>query len=86
MTRKPEIKPYVEDDEPQTEEAVSNRAAIAQRYPALLVSGVVLPDGTFRTGHLDYVVTQWRNNPGLAELHFADDLAYIREAMPGELK
>lgn len=86
MTKKPDIKPYVEEDEPQAEEPRNTRAAIARRYPALLVSGVLLPDGTFRTGHLDYVVTQWRNNAAFAELHFADDLAYIREAMPEELK
>lgn len=89
MTKKPEDLntgklPAAQDFD--SEPPRGNRAAIARQFPGLIQSGVLLPSGDFRPGHLEHVVSQWRNNPALAEQHFADDLAYIRAAMPEALR
>lgn len=61
-------------------------ADIAARFPALLNSGVLLRDGSFRTGHLEQVLHEWRDNPTNCERVRADELAYIRAAMPEVLR
>lgn len=67
-------------------ETGSDLAVIARRYPSLLGGGVLLADGSFRPGHLEQVLREWQANPDYCERVRADELAYIREAMPEVLR
>lgn len=73
-TGKLEVKPY------------NALADIAARFPALIAGGVLLRDGSFRPGHLEQVLHEWHSNPANCERVRADELAYIRAAMPEVLR
>lgn len=87
MTKKQQpIEPDVDAlAEPQDYDSVPppvDKANLAARFPALLESGVLLPDGSFRPGHLEHVKRHYTADPRAAWRLFNDEMTYIVVAMP----
>lgn len=71
--------------EPQDYDSVPppvDRVNLAAKFPVLLESGVLLPDGSFRPGHLEHVKRYYTADPREAWRLFNDEMTYIVVAMP----